>query len=218
MTTVPHTYPYHTVILANGTFPRHPVPLSFLSNASRIICCDGAAEALVEHGLDPDHIVGDMDSLSQVLRQRYSHCLHQYDEQESNDMTKSVNFCAKMQWDGITIVGATGKREDHTIGNISLLTDYAAYVNVQLITDYGVFVPLLKSAHFESFAGQQTSIFCITPDTVFTFHGLKYILSGQKITSWWQGTLNEALGDGFFIEIDHGKALVFREHRYSIKN
>jgi len=208
--------PYHAVILSNGAFPQHPVPLSFLRKASHIICCDGAADTLIESGLTPDFIVGDLDSLSQELRQRFNHCLHHDTDQNCNDLTKAVNFCAKRQLNEITIVGATGKREDHSIGNISLLTEYADYVKVQLITDFGVFVPILKSAHFESFPGQQVSIFSLTADTVFTFHGLKYPLCGQTITSWWQGTLNEALGNDFFIEMNHGKALVFRQHNNGI--
>jgi thiamine pyrophosphokinase len=209
---IPLTFPYHTVILANGAFPRHSVPLSFLRKASRIICCDGATESLLEYGLEPDFIIGDLDSLSQELQQRYSHCLHHDDDQETNDLTKAVRFCAERQWNEITILGATGKREDHTLGNISLLADYAEYVNIQLITDYGVFFPLLKSGCFESFRGQQVSIFSLTPDTVFSFHGLKYPVTGQTLPSWWQGTLNEAIGNGFTIEMDGGKALVFREH------
>ena len=212
----PFFYPYHTVIVANGTFPRHPVPLSFLRKATRIICCDGATETLLKHGFEPDYIVGDLDSLSQELQQRYSHCLHHNPDQETNDLTKAVKFCVERQWDEITILAATGKREDHSIGNISLLADYAGYANVQMITDYGVFTPLLKSTRFESFAEQQVSIFCLTPDTIFTFYGLKYPLTGQTLSSWWQGSLNEAVGNEFFIEMDGGKALVFREHGIKI--
>jgi len=211
--TIPFVYPYHTVILANGVFPRHPVPLSFLHKVSHIICCDGATENLLRYGLEPDFIVGDLDSLSPTLQQRFSHCLHHDPDQNSNDLTKAVNFCLQRQWNEITILGATGKREDHSIGNISLLADYAANAKVQLITDYGVFMPLLKSERFKSFAGQQVSIFSLMSGTVFTFHRLKYLLSKQIISSWWQGTLNEALDAEFMIEMDNGKALVFRQHQ-----
>ena len=210
---IPLSYPYGTVILANGAFPQHCKPLSFMHNAARIICCDGATKALLEYGLEPAFIVGDIDSLSQELQQRYLYCLHHDYDQNTNDLTKAVNFCVERHWNEITIIGATGKREDHSIGNISLLADYAQYANVQMITDCGIFVPLLKSGHFESFAGQQVSIFSLTPDTVFTFHGLKYTLVKQSIISWWQATLNEAIGSDFFIEMDYGKALVFREHK-----
>ena len=211
---IPLTCPYHTIVIANGSFPRHPVPLSFLREASRIICCDGAAETLLEYSFEPDYIVGDLDSLSQELQQRYNHCLYHDPDQITNDLTKAVRFCTARQWDEITIIGATGKREDHSLGNISLLADYAENAKVQLITDYGVFFPLLQSERFECFSGQQVSIFSLTSDTVFTFHGLKYPFAGQTLSSWWQGTLNETTGAEFAIEMDHGKALVFREHFY----
>ena len=209
---IPQLYPYMTVIVANGAFPSHPVPLSFLGKASRIICCDGAAETLLNFGLEPDFIVGDFDSLSPEMQQRFNHCLYHNPDQNTNDLSKAVNFCVEKQWNEITILGATGKREDHSIGNIALLTEYAAYTRVQLITDYGVFMPLLHSGKFESFAGQQVSIFSLTPDTVFTFQGLKYPLINEKILYWWQATLNEAFSNYFYIEIDNGKALIFREH------
>ena len=213
MMSVPFFCPYHTVVLANGAFPYHAAPLSFLNGAARIICCDGAAETLLQHGFEPDHIVGDIDSLSPAFQQRYSHCLHHDPDQNSNDLTKAVNFCLQRQWNEITILGATGKRDDHSIGNISLIADYAANAKVQLITDYGVFVPVLQSERFKSFVGQQVSIFSLTPGTLFNFHGLKYPLTQQTLSSWWQGTLNESLGAEFTIEMDKGKALVFRQHQ-----
>lgn len=42
----------------------------------------------------------------------------------------------------IDILGATGKREDHTLGNISLLFDYMRQgLDVTMQTDYGSFTP-----------------------------------------------------------------------------
>ncbi len=53
----------YTVIVADGTFPQHEIPLGYLRNAKRIICCDGSARNLILAGMQPDAIVGDMDSL-----------------------------------------------------------------------------------------------------------------------------------------------------------
>jgi thiamine pyrophosphokinase len=210
---VPLVYPFRMIILANGAFPQHHVPLIFLREAECRVCCDGATETLLLYGLEPDYIVGDMDSLSPEVRRRYTHCLHHNPDQETNDLTKAVHFCVENAKTGITILGATGKREDHSIGNTSLLVNYAEIANVQMITDYGVFHALLQSEEFESYAGQQVSIFSLTPDTAFTFHGLKYPLTGHRLSSWWQGSLNEACGNSFRIDMDKGKALVFREHK-----
>ncbi len=205
--------PFKTVILANGAFPVHPVPVSFLHQAEMLICCDGAVEPLLRYGMEPHYIVGDLDSISQEVRQRYQHCLRHDPDQEINDLTKSVQFCIDNRCTEITILGATGAREDHSIANISLLADYASQVQVQMITDYGVFVPILHSAQFESYPGQQVSIFSLTPDTIFDLDELAYPLTGKTLSSWWQGSLNEACGNSFSVGMDRGKALIFREHR-----
>ncbi|MDR2683341.1 MAG: thiamine diphosphokinase [Dysgonamonadaceae bacterium] len=209
---IPLLQNFKTVILADGSFPEHEIPRSFLQNAQRIICCDGATEKLLAFGRMPDFIVGDLDSISEALKQRFRTILFPNPDQETNDLTKAVRFCIQHGWEEITILGATGKREDHTLGNLALLSDYAKTVRVQLLTDYGVFVPQFQPAVYESYPGQQVSIFSLTPTTLFTTQNLVYPLKNQALTSWWQGTLNEARGEWFGIEIDRGEVLVFREY------
>lgn len=203
---------YPTVILANGAFPEHPVPLRQLNDARRIIACDGAVEALLQAGREPDFIVGDLDSLSPELCRRYAHCLRHNPDQETNDLTKAVQFAVKNGWNSLAIVGATGKRDDHTLGNISLLADYQKLAEVCMLTDFGVFVPIDKPVVFESFPTQQVSIFSINPTALITTGGLKYPLHSSPLTSWWQGTLNEALSREFSLVFDAGDIIVYRTY------
>jgi thiamine pyrophosphokinase len=209
---IPLIQNFKTVILADGSFPEKEIPLSFLRKANQIICCDGAIVNLLNFGLEPDYIVGDLDSIPDELKERFSPTLFHNPEQETNDLTKSVQFCADRGWNEITILGASGKREDHTLGNLSLLADYAEKVQVQLLTDYGVFVPQTESATYESYPGQQVSIFSLSPTTLLTSSHLVYPLKNRTLNSWWQGTLNEAESNYFTIEMDKGKILVFREY------
>jgi thiamine pyrophosphokinase len=207
---IPLLQAYQTVILADGRFPEHATPLSFLRNARRIVCCDGAAEKLVAFGREPDAIVGDFDSISEGLKQRFPAILFPDPEQETNDLTKAVGFCTQRGWKEIAILGATGNREDHTLGNLSLLNDYEKTARVQMLTDCGVFVPQCRSAVYESYPGQQVSIFSLTPTTRFRTQNLVYPLRNRPLTSWWQGTLNESEAEWFEIAIDRGEILVFR--------
>ena len=187
------------VVLADGDYPAGTVAVSLLANAERVICCDGAAATYVERGGMPAAIVGDCDSLSGELRARYASILHPVAEQESNDLTKAVRFCVGQGLRDITILGATGKREDHTLGNISLLADYLAEgLTVRMVTDYGVFDPICSDTVFESFAGQQVSIFSLNPTASLSGEDLLYPLP-QTLGSWWQGTLNESLSDRFTV-------------------
>ena len=200
---------HNTVIIADGSFPTHEIPLGYIRNAGRIICCDGSAGNLLEFGLEPDAIVGDMDSLDSELYSRYADKIHADDDQETNDLTKAVKWSLKMGFRDIAIVGATGKREDHTIGNISLLAEYAREANVIMVTDTGIFKPYTRSSEIKSFPGQQVSIFSINPSTLITSEGLKYPLAGKRLENWWQGTLNESLSDKFKLLFEGGTLLVF---------
>jgi thiamine pyrophosphokinase len=199
----------YTVIVADGIFPQHEIPLGYLKNAERIICCDGSAQNLILSGLKPDAIVGDMDSLNIDLADRFADRIYQDKNQETNDLTKAVKWCSGMGYKDIVIVGATGKREDHTLGNISLLAEYINDLNVIMVTDTGILRPLLKSSSISSFPGQQISIFSIDPETKVTSHGLRYPLNRTKITNWWFATLNEALGDSFSLEFNPGRVIVY---------
>ena len=203
------------VILADGSFPVHEIPLNCLRNATHIICCDGSAESLINADLEPEAIVGDLDSLNGDIAERYSDRLYRDDDQETNDLTKAVRWCASRGFDEIIILGATGKREDHTIGNISLLSDYSLYIKVRMITDTGEIIPLIKSGTISSFPGQQISVFTVNPFTKVSSEGLKYELKDLELHNWWRATLNEARGNSFSLTFKEGTLIVFLKFRDS---
>jgi len=203
----------NTVILADGSFPVHETPLGFLRNACRIVCCDGSAANLVKAGFEPWAIVGDLDSLDKSVADRYSDRLYRDNGQDTNDLTKAVCWCLERNLTGIVIIGATGKREDHNIGNISLLAEYVKDLNVIMVTDTGVLTPYLNSCRIKSFPGQQVSIFSIDTSTEISSAGLKFQLKKMKLTNWWKATLNESTGDSFELFFDGGPVIVFQKFR-----
>lgn len=201
-----------TVILADGDFPQHVYPLTLLEQAERIVCCDGAALSLLFRGREPDLVVGDLDSLPQELKAKLAGKIVHYAEQESNDLSKAFRCCMEMGWRNITILGATGKREDHTLGNLSLLAEYHKQAaGIRLVTDHGIFTVAEGAVKYDSTPGQQISLIAIDPDTRVTSEGLKYPLNDLALSMWWQGTLNEALQESFSLQITPGhRLLVFQ--------
>lgn len=197
---------FRAVVLAAGTYPTHALPLQILANADTVVCCDSAAEMfLAEVGI-PNAIVGDGDSLPEGLKQRYAHLWHPENEQETNDLSKAVRYLMRQGENRFAIVGATGKREDHTLGNISLLIEYIRQgAEAQMFTDFGAFIPCSGSSTFNVSVGQQVSIFNFGA-TGFKSQGLKYPI--YDFTNWWQGTLNEATGQQISIEAN-GDYLVY---------
>lgn len=204
--------PYDCVIVANGSFPQTPVPLQLLHKASTVIACDGAMEALDKAGIVPTAIVGDLDSLPAQFRERYADRIHFVEDQEINDLTKSILFAHRSGQREVLILGATGLREDHTLGNISLLMEHAPlFRRIEILSDYGRFTPLLQTATLRSEPGLQVSLFSLSPSGTISTSGLRWPIRERQLTAWWQGTLNEATGDCFTVTLSpEARVLVYR--------
>ena len=202
---------FEAVILANGSFPTHAVPLDILHHAAHLIACDGAFASLPSGGVGGGFlgevvVIGDGDSLPAAFHDR----LIRIDEQDDNDLTKATRYCLQRGWHRIAYLGCTGKREDHTLGNISLLMRYFRDMQVDAVmfTDHGFFTPVFGHHTFTSHPGQQVSIFNFGC-TKITSEGLKW--NSYAYSQLWQGTLNEAVGLSFSFCAD-GYYLVFQTY------
>ena len=197
---------HDAIIIGNGEFPTSAYPLRVLNKTPFVVCCDGGANEYVRNGHIPNAIVGDGDSLVEDIKKEFADIIHYYPCQETNDQTKAVKFLMEQGYKNIAIIAATGKREDHTLGNISLLIEYMRKgVSVYMYTDYGIFIPCDGTQHFPSRTYQQVSIFNISA-TGFSSEGLRYPI--YDFNNWWQGTLNETTSTSFTIKAE-GEYIVF---------
>ena len=201
-----------TVILASGEYPTHPVPLRMLAEAERVICCDGAANTLCASGRVPDFIIGDLDSLSPELRKRHASRVVHEPSQETNDLSKALHFCIRHKWRDLVILGAGGGREDHLLGNISLLADFAAEAKAVMATNHGFMRAYhLSPARLKSKPGRQISIFACDTETRVSGTGFKYPLKNLRLRRWWTATLNEAANHAPVIRFTNGPVIVWQE-------
>ena len=205
-----------TVILANGEFPSSGRTAGLLAQADRLICCDGAAERLLETGILPDLITGDMDSLPLPLQKRYADIIRPDKDQETNDLTKAFKAALEPMPDTIHILGATGKREDHTMANVSLLTDYAEVLtgsgcDIDMVTESGVFKAFCaKDASFSCPVGVEVSIFAFDNSLRMSCEGLQYDTSKVAFDTLWKATLNKSTAESFSLHLNHAaKVAVF---------
>lgn len=208
------------VILAAGDFPSHPLPLRVLREADFVVCCDSAYEAINNEELRIKNfvVIGDGDSLSGSDKQALGDRWLQVDEQDYNDLHKAMSWATskfKIQNSQFTILGATGRREDHTLGNISYLVTFAMEypgIHLAMLTDHGTFRAIGVGTHrFRSFPRQQVSIFVTDPTTALTSEGLRWPLCQMHPRLWWQATLNEALEDSFTLT-STGPFILFLTH------
>lgn len=206
---------YDVVILAAGDFPTDVTAMCILRNAKHLIACDGAIEELLEMDIEPEVIVGDGDSVSATTKAKYQHIFHTIEEQEDNDLTKATKYALQHfnlpDTPTFCYLGATGKREDHTLGNIALLIHYYKQLNIvpTMVTNYGWFTVSQGKTTFAAFPKQQVSIFQIGCKRIES-KGLKWNI--YPFNELWQGTLNEAVGNSFTIDSDSAY-LVYQTHK-----
>ena len=211
-----------TVILANGTPPTHPVPLRLFREADRLIACDGAWRKSLDLGRPPDAVVGDGDSLGaegrEALAQRGIPFICE-GEQETNDLCKAIRHAVATGADGdvLVILGATGLREDHALGNIFHLLDIATELphdrseganrlsaRVSMVTDFGTFELVLPpGGMWTASAGRSVSVFAPVPGTRMTSEGLEWPLEDVSLDALWRGTLNRTTGETFTLRTTH---------------
>ena len=216
------------IILCDGDFPTKGHALKILKKAQKakrnhtVIACDGAILSLLKNGMDADHIVGDMDTLPKKYQQKFKAKIHKEEEQEFNDLSKAFRFAMTLI-DGhpcnIVILGATGKREDHSLGNISYLPVFAQTlrerfpkqsINLSMVTDYGVFVPILNTTRLKGEIGDRVSIFAFDQTLQIKSEGLEYKTDDVVFDMWWKATLNTLKKRDALLKFSHpAKALLY---------
>ncbi len=207
------------VIVGNGQFPKKEYPLYLLESADCVVCCDGALDTYLRHfrGRNlrrPDVVIGDMDSLSKKTAERFRDIAVKIDEQETNDQSKAFHYILEHfpDVDTIHILGATGKREDHTIGNLSLLMEYAREmrrqdcgrtVSVDIVSDWSTAFAITDSCTLDVGEGRSVSIICPDNSLNIKSEGLVWPTDNVVFDNLWQTTLNRASADRISLTFSH---------------
>jgi len=200
------------VILCDGLFPTEPYPLYLLDSAEALVCCDGALVKYLQRHPDrkPTAVVGDMDSLPEELQKEYSYIIIHENEQDYNDMTKAMRWILQNhpEVEEITILGATGLREDHTIGNLGLLMEYTRLFNlegrrVSMVSDFGTAFAITDSCDLHLGEGRRFSLFSADNTLKISSEGLQWPTDNVVFDAWWKATLNRTTSPIVSLHFSH---------------
>ena len=205
------------VIICDGQFPKTEYPRYLLRTADFIICCDGALKKFMKNSVAifgeeklPDLVIGDMDTLPASWQKKYADIIVKESEQEHNDQTKAVRW-ALNNISGISnlyILGSTGGRADHTIGNLSLLMEYTRMfaldgISIEAVADDGTIFAANDTIEFDCGIGRSVSIFSPDNSLRIKSSGLEYPTDEVVFDNWWKATLNKASQDNVRLEFSH---------------
>lgn len=116
------------LILANGAWDDPEWSRRLVGEVDLVMAADGAANACREHGITPHLIVGDLDSASPETLTHFEgkSIIHREPDQNAFDLEKCLNLVVAhaTKVTPVRIAGAFGKRLDHTLANLMLLSRF----------------------------------------------------------------------------------------------
>lgn len=149
------------LILTGGTLPAGFLA-AFLENHrfDKIICVDGALKLALELKVSFDYLVGDFDTIDKGILEEFLKRKEKEGlpvevrkfrpEKDNTDTDIAIELAIEKKAEEITVLGATGTRIDHLIGNIQLLLKpLRAGIPAFLYDEYNKIYLMEKDSRFE---------------------------------------------------------------------
>jgi len=203
------------IIIANGDIPKKSDINYFLSKGYKIIiAADGGFNSAIKLNIIPNYVVGDLDSADKNLLKKFSNkiIIKNFKRQNDTDLEKSLKFAIKMGFSETVILGAIGKRLDHTICNLGFLLKYYLQINVGLVSEDSFLKVYSGKVELKTIKDEIISIYAFDQKTLITSKGLKYSLKksalpfGEK-----ESTSNVATSNKIILQIEEGKIFLIRD-------
>ncbi len=197
------------LIIANGELPAVERLKKLSAGSEVIIAADGGSNRCAEHGLRPDYIVGDMDSIGDAVLVEFRDIplIHRPD-QNRHDLDKTLEFALSLQPSEIHVAGAFGGRNDHTVANLLLLQNWAG-CPVWYHDGHGRMTVLEGGNSLDLPVGTLVSLFAFLPVTGVSLTGFRYPLSGQDFPAGFNGLSNVIEKRPAEISIDRGRLIMY---------
>ena len=189
-----------------------------LASVDLLVAVDGGADALARVGLEPEILVGDLDSISiqtrAALEARGVEVLLLPTAEDETDTEAALRLVVERGGDDITVYGALGgPRLDHLVGNLLLLSSpWLAAVHVRMVDDWHEAFLVKGDSTFGGECGDTVSLLPLTPkvDDVWT-EGLLYQLDHEPLSqSATRGVSNAMTGET--ARVTHGDGILLLIH------
>ncbi|MDD2619481.1 MAG: thiamine diphosphokinase [Syntrophomonadaceae bacterium] len=151
------------------------------------MCADGGANYARQMGINPDYIIGDLDSILPEVKEYYAGKQVKYQKyprrKDFTDLHLAMSLADKLGANEIILIGSLGKRLDHTLANIycgiemlkrgKRIMHYSPSCTVYLIAD---------SLLFRGKAGDLISVLTLSEKAVGVYErGFEYPLEDVEM-------------------------------------
>jgi thiamine pyrophosphokinase len=193
------------LLIANGVLPRQRVVRELASSSDLIACADGGTRHALRLGIQPDIVIGDLDSLSATMRRHLKQAkIVESADQNKTDLEKAILFLLRLKAKHITVVGATGKRIDQTLANIALLVKYRRKTRLTFVDPTGEIEIVQSRTKFLAKVGTTISLIPTSKPVRVTTKGLRFALKNEMLEFGSRGVSNEVIAPTIEIRVRGG--------------
>jgi len=201
------------LIIANGQLPQKETFLKLVKEATCIIAIDGGGNICYDQNISPHYIIGDLDSIeSKALDHFHDTKIIHLRDQNRHDMDKGLEFAQSLDPEKIWIIGAFGKRLDHSIANLLLLQSTQFDCSIKFIDDFGELSLIRGNYTLNCTNGRTISLFSFLPVQGLSLEGFKYPITNQSFPQGFNGLSNVTTKDHPKIIIKNGSLFLYTIH------
>lgn len=204
------------LIMSGGEKPKDEVIKKYANFCDFIIGVDKGCNYLYNLNINPQYIVGDFDSSKIEVIKNLERCgaiKYKYNcEKDFTDSEEAFELAISKRVSEIYFLGSTGKRLDHTLGNLGLLLkSLNKGIKAQIIDDRNkIFLVNSDSKIYKDDEYKYISFLAYNEEIKeFTIKDAKYILDKYKLKIGDSRTVsNEFISNEINIEVSNGNLLV----------
>ena len=187
------------VLVANGEKPVSNYAKQLIAKNNLKICVDSNLSFFKELDVEPDIIIGDLDTVD-INKSGSKSTIVNEEDQNKTDLEKSLDYCIAQNINDIYIIGATGERDDHSLANIMIAQQYSDTLNIEMISNFFQIFFVNGSKEILEKKSRNLSMISLISDNKITTSGLEYNLSDQKLNSFSHGISNRIISDKCLIK------------------
>lgn len=194
------------LLVANGMSPPPSLLQKIAENCDGVVAVDGGLIACDAADIQPLLILGDMDSAPSYLLKKYEKVSQvALSDQNKSDLEKAIDYL--YPFDRLIICGALGKRIDHTLTNICLLSRHPGKIIFE--SEEERCFALEKQNVLQCRPGQTVSLIPLSTEVKgVTTQGLKWELKEAALSKSSVSISNVCLQDEVLISFTIGDLLV----------
>lgn len=195
----------HYALVANGEINDLQAFEKAIYKYSVIIAVDGGMKHLLDINCTPTLIVGDLDSAPKEALEKFQ-AVEKFTapcDKDESDLELAIDLALKRGAKTITVYGALGGRQDHTIANLLLLAKKPGCIFFETESECWQAISKKTTLYFP--IGQTLSFFALGENAEgVTTKGLKWDLDNNAINTTFFSLSNVCIANDVTIDVTKG--------------